>query len=82
MNALLLRVGERRSWSELETMRRKERQGRNVKSGRQSMRPRKKKKEKNDVELSVCVLWCVQPGQQAEAAKQNQPALTNQSGLH
>lgn len=41
-------------------------------------------KEKNDVELKVCVraIVCEKPGQQAEAAKQNQPALTNQSGLH
>lgn len=39
-------------------------------------------KEKNDVELSVCVCVCEKPGQQAKAAKQNQPALTNQSGLH
>lgn len=28
------------------------------------------------------VVWCLHPRQQAEAAKQNQPALTNQSGLH
>lgn len=50
------------------------------KEGRQRRNTRRceEQKQKRTMLDSVCVLWCVQ----AEAAKQNQPTLTNQSGLH
>lgn len=76
------RVNQRRLQRPLETVRQRESPNKNVKWETETKHETERERKKNDLEFSVCVLQCVQPGQQTEAAKQNQPALTNQSGLH